>query len=92
MLDIDENDPFTGSPKSKFFDVLLNGNRGVVENVLENFLERHAAMEKLLLETADSSELNNKIQNILYNEQDTINASKTDLYINLVGDILTQHE
>jgi len=92
MLDIDENDPFTGSPRSKFFDVMLNGNRGVVENVLENFLERYAAMELLVSQTFQQENLQSQIQNIIYTEQDAINAAKTDLYISLVGDVLTQHE
>lgn len=92
MLDIDENDPFTGSPRSKFFDVMLNGNRGVVEDVLENFIERHAAMEQLLAQNFDPSSLESQIQNIRYTKQDAINASKNDLFISLVGDVLTQHE
>jgi hypothetical protein len=92
MLDIDENDPFTGSPRSKFFDVILNGNRGVVENVLENFLERYAAMELMLTQNAQLEEIQGQIKNILYTKQDAVNAAKTDLYITLVGDVLTQHE
>jgi len=92
MLDIDESDPFTGSPKSKFFDVILNGNRGVVENVLESFLERHAAMERLLAQNIDQAEIESKVQNILYTDQDTIHSAKNDLFISLVGDVLTQHE
>lgn len=92
MLDIDENDPFTGSPRSKFFDVILNGNRGVVENVLENLLERYAVMERLLGQTSDAQTLEATIQNALYTDQDAIHEAKNDLYISLVGDVLTQHE
>ena len=35
MLYEDEDDFFVGSPRSKFFDILFNANRDLVENALE---------------------------------------------------------
>ncbi|NLC27317.1 MAG: DUF2018 family protein [Campylobacteraceae bacterium] len=92
MLTVDENDPFTGSPRSKFFDVMLHGNRSVVENVLDDLLGKFVAMEQLLGELIDPSSLDLQIQTVLQEKQDDIYEAKNDLYISLVGDVLTQHE
>jgi hypothetical protein len=92
MLNIDENDPFFGSPKSKFFDVIQNANRGIVESVVEEFLDRYAAMEILLAKAHKPEEIEAEIENTIQNNQDEIYEAKNDIYINLVGDVLTQHE
>jgi hypothetical protein len=93
MLTIDENDPFFGSPKSKFFDVLLHANRGVVESEFDVFLERHTALELLLRERLGEDEnLEALLRTTLFERQEEILAGKQDVYINLVGDILTQNE
>ena len=93
MLYEDEDDIFMGSPRSKFFDVMLNANRSLVENSIENIIDRYSAME-LLLErlVGDESELENKIQDILLNEIDTVRNRSNSLYISAMGDVLTQHE
>ncbi len=93
MLYEDEDDIFTGTPKSKFFDVMLNANRSLVENSLENIIDRYSAME-LLLERliGDDAELENKIQEILFNEIDSVRNRSNSLYISAMGDVLTQHE
>jgi len=93
MLPIDELDPFAGSPRSKFFDVVLHANRGVVESALESFLERHVALEAALEARLGEGETVEQLVNAYrYEETDTLEAGKTDLYITLVGDILTQNE
>jgi len=43
----DEDDVFMGSPKSKFFDIIYNANRNLVELELEVLIERMACMEIL---------------------------------------------
>ncbi|MBN2964177.1 DUF2018 family protein [Sulfurospirillum sp. T05] len=93
MLKVDENDPFLGSPKSKFFDILLHANRSVVEHEFDLFLDRHLAIETLLSERLGEDEsLESLVKAFKYERQDDLEAGKTDMYINLVGDILTQNE
>lgn len=91
MLEIDEDDILVGSPRSKFFDVLLNSNRNVIEDALDKSMTRFAAMEILLQEILES-EFEGKIQNVIYERMDEVEINKNDFYINLVGDILSQHE
>ncbi|MBE0494814.1 MAG: DUF2018 family protein [Campylobacterales bacterium] len=93
MLKVDENDPFFGSPRSKFFDVLLHANRSVVEHEFDVFLDRYLALETLLNERlGDDESLESLVHTFRYTRQDELEAGKTDLYITLVGDILTQNE
>ena len=94
MLYEDEDDFFVGSPKSKFFDIMFNANRNLVENALEMHLERHVAMEILLEKLAEKEGLNleAEISTIGFEQQDDIHNAKMDFFISTVGDILTQNE
>jgi len=94
MLYEDEDDFFVGSPRSKFFDILFNANRNLVENALEKHIERHVAMEMLLEQFAQKEGLNleAEISTIKVEKQDDIFNAKKDFFIYTVGDILTQNE
>ncbi|MDR2081323.1 MAG: DUF2018 family protein [Campylobacteraceae bacterium] len=91
MLEIDEDDMLTGSPRSKFFDTVFNANRNLVKDVLEQNLERYAAIEYILKERfGDDAE--NIIQELSYSNQSVIEEGKNDLFIKIVGEILSMHE
>jgi hypothetical protein len=91
LLNIDENDILTGSPRSKFFDTIFNANRNLVEDVLEQNLERYAAMEHILKEHfGDDAEM--MIQELSYDSQTIIEDGKNDIFIKIVGEILSMHE
>jgi len=94
MLYEDEDDFFVGSPRSKFFDILFNANRNLVEDALEKHIERHVAMEMLLEQFAQKEGLNleAEISTIKVEKQDDIFNAKKDFFIYTVGDILTQNE
>ena len=94
MLYEDEDDFFVGSPKSKFFDIMFNANRNLVEDALEKHVERHVAMEMILERLVEKEGLNleAEISTIRVEKQDDIYNSKRDFFIVTVGDILTQNE
>jgi len=94
MLYEDEDDFFVGSPRSKFFDILFNANKNLVEDALEKHIERHTAMEMILEKLALENDLNieAEISTIRVEKQDEIHHAKIDFYISTVGDILTQSE
>jgi hypothetical protein len=91
LLEIDEDDILIGSPRSKFFDMILNANRDLVENILEKNIDRFAAME-ILLRDELRDEFENVINQTIYERQDAIEEVKNDFFINCVGEILSQHE
>ena len=94
MLYEDEDDFFVGSPKSKFFDIMFNANKNLVEDALEKHIERHVAMEMLLESFMEKEGLNieAEISTIRVEKQDDIYNAKRDFFISTVGDILTQNE
>lgn len=93
MLYEDEDDYFVGSPKSKFFDIVFNANRSLVEDSISDIAERYSAMEILLEELIpDETELEYRINEIRTNRADEIIQKCNSLYIVATGEVLTQHE
>ncbi|UFS63442.1 DUF2018 family protein [Sulfurimonas sp. HSL-3221] len=88
----DEGDMFSGSPRSKFMDVIFNANRSVAEGELQRLIERLAAMEKILSESMDDATLERTIKQLQFEEADAINAMAKELYIESMGNVLSQSE
>jgi len=92
MLYEDEDDFFMGSPKSKFFDIVFNANRDLVETKLLELIDRYCAMELLLERQIGEEATQQAISTTLYEEPDAILNRNKDLFIGVVGEILTQNE
>lgn len=93
MLYEDEDDYFVGSPKSKFFDIVFNANRSLVEESITNIIKRYSAMELLLEEfIKDERELEYRLAEIKNDKNDEITNRNNNLYIVATGEVLTQHE
>ncbi|MDX1808268.1 MAG: DUF2018 family protein [Sulfurospirillaceae bacterium] len=93
MLYEDEDDYFVGSPKSKFFDIVFNANRSLVEESISGIVERYSAMELLLEEfIQDERELEYRINEIKNDRSDELVNRNNSLYILATGEVLTQHE
>ena len=88
----DVDDFLMGTPKSKFMDILLNANRNIVETELEKFIERVAAMELILEKEFNDEE--KKIKEFMYDEKNKkeLENRLNSLYIELMGNILSQSE
>lgn len=89
MFNEDEDDILTGSPKSKFFDIVFNANRNLVSLKLEEILEKYVAMEQIL---GANSKNEQDIQKYIFENPDLIHQHTNNLYIDLSGDILSQNE
>ena len=93
MFANDEDDFLMGSPKSKFFDIVYNANRGLVESSIDGVFDKYSAMELLLEEfIKDDMELEYKLNDIIFGRADEILQRKNSLYIAATGDVLTEHE
>lgn len=91
MFNIDEDDILTGSPKSKFFDMVFYANKNVVAKELENKIDRYVAMEYLLNEILKEN-LEIKIREIILEKYEYMENGKNDFFIDSVGRILSEHE
>jgi hypothetical protein len=87
----DEDDIFGGTPKSKFMDVVFNANNDVVRQELEKFFEKAAIMEAML-EEQHGENLDREISKYYFEHQDECDARIKSLYIEVMGDILSQSE
>ncbi|WP_170019020.1 DUF2018 family protein [Campylobacter sp. RM16190] len=82
-------DIFAQNPRDKFFDILFNANRNLVENETEKLLERFVAMS-IYCERNGFDEIQ---QNAFISQNQTeIYEGLNDIYIGLSGDILSQNE
>ncbi len=92
MLLEDEDDIFVGSPKSKFFDVVFNASKNVVEDELEKHIDRFAAYEVLLEKLSDEMgmDLESELNEIMLKNSKEVNDSKIDFYLSTVGKIVAK--
>jgi len=86
----DDDGMFMGTPKSKFFDIIFNANRNLVENELEDLIERLCALELIAEEYEDN--LEQKIQEVKFSKSEELENRKFDAFINSMGNILSQNE
>ncbi len=93
MFSNDEDDFLMGSPKSKFFDIVFNANRSLVEQSIEGVFDKYSAMELLLEKfVKDDNELEYRLNEIMLERADDLLERKNSLFIAATGDVLTQHE
>jgi len=90
---LDDDDIFGGSPKKKYFDIIFNANRNLVEDELSDNLRKIAALELLLEEMmGEDKDILQIVQNYIWENQEKIDKKTIDLYIEGMGNILTKNE
>ncbi len=90
---LDDDDLFGGSPKKKYFDIIFNANRNLVEEELSRNLEKLAAYELLFEEMmGEEKDIMQIIQNYIWENPDKVKEKQTSLFIEGMGDILTKNE
>ncbi|MEE3695026.1 DUF2018 family protein [Campylobacter sp. CLAX-7218-21] len=83
------DDIFGGQPKDKFFDIVYNANRNIVENELEILFSELVALREL----AESSGITQvQIDSFKALNSDAMESGLNDIYIDITGKILTQNE
>ncbi len=94
MFDFNEDDDlFGGTAEKKYFDIVFNANRSVVENELSNNLRRMNALEKLLEARLEEGEdLEQMVISYLASNIEEVESELKNSYIAGMGDILTQAE
>jgi hypothetical protein len=90
---LDDDDLFGGSPRKKYFDIIFNANRNLVEDELSRNLEKLAAYELLFEEMmGEEKDIMQIIQNYIWENPDKVKEKQTSLFIEGMGDILTKNE
>jgi hypothetical protein len=90
---LEDDDIFGGSPRKKFYDIVYNANRNLVENEIDAILVRTNAMEALLEERLqDGEDIEKLIVAHNYSDLTAVENHKINSYIVHTGNILSQNE
>lgn len=92
LLKEDENDIFSGSIKSKLMDIIFNANNGVVRYELEKFINKTAAIELLVAKKYGEELDDRELRNFMLTQADAIEEYAKNLYMEMMGSILSQSE
>ncbi|MEO1922888.1 MAG: DUF2018 family protein [Nautiliaceae bacterium] len=86
-------DPFDEhkSPKDKFFEIMYHANKNLVIEELEDVFKRLAALE-ILAEECYGDELEQKINEVVFNRSSELEEVENDFYIHTMANILTKNE
>ncbi|WP_024788297.1 MULTISPECIES: DUF2018 family protein [unclassified Lebetimonas] len=79
------------TPKDKFFEIVFNANKNLVIDELEDVFKRLAALE-ILAEESFGDEVDQKINEVVFNKSDEFEEMQNDLYIDTMSKILTKNE
>lgn len=92
MLEIFEEDGlFNKSPKDKFKDIVFNANRDLVEAELDEMVKKMAVLEMLLEENTEL-DFEQVYRQYCYEKVTEVEERSHNLYIELMGNILSQNE
>ncbi|MDD3026353.1 MULTISPECIES: DUF2018 family protein [Aliarcobacter] len=87
----DEDDIFFGSPKSKFFDILEQTHRDLVEDEIDKVFEKLAILELIVSKDKDEDfDINSYINEFKLDNLSEINSAKKGLYMEVSGDIISR--
>ncbi len=90
---LEDDDIFGGKPEKKFYDIVFNANRNLVQNELNDAIAKIAAMELLLEDMlGEDKDTNAIISNYIFNNREKVDKKIDDLYIEMMGNVLTQNE
>ena len=93
MIFEDEEDIFTGgSPKAKFFDIVYNANRNLVEDELDRLISRVCILESMLEEKIGEDAVEEEVQKRSYLPSEELDNCRMSKYIELAANILTKNE
>lgn len=83
------DDIFAGEPRDKFYDIIFNANRNIVANELDKILAELANLREIVAQKGMSEA---EIFTFSANNANLIESGLNDIYIGVVGEILSQNE
>ncbi len=84
----DEEDIFSGTPKSKYWDISNQTISELVEDEFDNIVERLAVMEALLSQSHEYEDLDKIIKQYSFENMDKIEDLKKSVYMELAGHLI----
>lgn len=82
-------DIFESDPKTKFFEIIFNANKNLVENEIEKVFSELVCLREICEE---KGVLQGEVLSFLALNPEKIENGLNDIYIEKMGDILSQNE
>lgn len=87
----DDDDIFFGSPKSKFFDILEQTHRDLVEDEIDKVIEKLAILELIISQDKDEDfDINSYLEEFKKMNLEDVNSMKKVLYMEFSGEIISR--
>ncbi len=88
----DDDDFMMTTPRENFFQILHTANRNIVDLEIEHLIERLAVAEKILEDQGLEEAYERNVQSMAATEPEEFENRKNSLFIETVGNIVTQCE
>ncbi len=88
----DDDDFMVGTPQSNFMSIIKSANQNIVENEIEKVFARLALAEKILEENGLEESYESQLKSFEVAEPDEYKNRVSSIYIETVGNIVTQCE
>ena len=88
----DDDDFMVSTPQSNFLSIIKTANQNIVENEIEKVFARLALAEKLLEENGLEDSYESQLKSFEVVEPDEYKNRVTSIFIETVGNIVTQCE
>lgn len=87
----DDDDIFFGSPKSKFFDIMEQTHRDLVEEELDKVIEKLAILELIASQDKDEDfDINSYLEDFKEKNLEDVKSMKKGLYMEFSGEIISR--
>jgi hypothetical protein len=84
----DEDDIFSGSPQSKYWDIAKQVSEDLYQYDFDEIMTKIAVMEKMLMEQHHEDDLNRIVESYALMNQEEIENHKKSLYMEYAGRLI----
>ncbi|PHM17365.1 MAG: hypothetical protein CJD30_06980 [Sulfuricurvum sp. PD_MW2] len=84
----DEDDIFSGSPQSKYWDIAKQVSEDLYQYDFDEIMTKIAVMEKMLMQQHNEDELNRIVESYALMHQEEIELHKKSLYMEYAGRLI----
>jgi len=86
----DEADIFSGTPQSKFWDIVNTANDELVKDQMDLLLEKFTVMESLLTQQHGEEKLEQIIKEYSFNNSQKVEFNKKSTYLEFTGEVISR--
>ena len=86
----DEDDILAGTPKSKFWHMLITPHEDTSKAVLDDIVTSYACLEHIVKKTIDEEKLNSYLNYYYKENTEEIEELKKSLYLEFVGNVVSK--